>query len=94
MQQEPKNFDTFSEKAVERLIGDQGERAYREMAEQFPEIFGDVPSDSFLAIYNAAFLIGFRNAELLYRARLLEIELTGDGEDRPEGAGDIKQPPA
>ena len=77
----PPDVGNFTHKDIEKLIGDQGEKAYEEMAEQFPDVFRGVPPESFLSIYNAAFLIGFRNAEVIYRVRLLGLALEGEREE-------------
>lgn len=69
---------SLSQEEIIALIGDRGERAYDDIAKQFPDVFQGMPTASFLSIYNAAFLIGFRNAEMIYKARLLGEALEAD----------------
>lgn len=65
----------LSHEEIIGLIGDNGVNAFNEIADQFPEIFQGMSPESFLSIYNAAFLLGFRNAEIIYRTRMLEVAL-------------------
>lgn len=75
---------SLSQEEIIALIGDRGERAYDDIASQFPDVFRGMPPESFLSIYNAAFLIGFRNAEMIYKARLLGEALKADVEENAE----------